>query len=51
MMAATLPLPVLISTAAGIEPQAVVLGYFLAAGFLVHELVRRLRGLLRPTAS
>lgn len=46
LLAATLPLPVLISTSAGIEPQAVVLAYFLSAGFLIQELARRVRALL-----
>ncbi len=40
---ATLPLPVLISTASGQEPQAFALTYFVGCGLLVDEAARRLR--------
>jgi hypothetical protein len=43
VLAGTLPLPVLVSTAAGLETEAVAIAYFLAAGFVVQELVLRLR--------
>jgi len=41
MMAAALPLPVLISTAGGVEPQAFALAYGLGFALLADALIKR----------
>jgi hypothetical protein len=40
-MAAALPLPVLVSTAGGLEPQAFALAYLLGFAFLADAVVQR----------
>jgi hypothetical protein len=47
--AATLPLPVLISTAGGLETEAFALAYFLGAAFLCDEIPRAVRTWKLPT--
>jgi hypothetical protein len=41
LMAAALPLPVLISTAGGLEPQAFALAYLLGFGLLADALMKK----------
>jgi hypothetical protein len=45
MLLATLALPILISTAGGLETQAIALAYFVGVAFLVEEIARSMRSL------